>query len=211
MLKSVSMVLAVATVTLALNVSGDVTFDRNRLALKEMDGMTVVSLERHTSTWEVGAPSLPIAVAQLVVPPDMKVGGVAVEAVETETIPGRYDIYPVQLPRALSDPGPFEFAPPDPKHYGTAYPAKTATVGQQGSMFGYNIASVFIAPVQYDGADKLLVFHPRVRFTLQLEPADLGYLRPGNRSAEARRRVEAQIEGIVLNPQDVAACAPRQR
>jgi len=75
-------------------------------------------------------------------------------------------------------------------------------------MFGYNIASVFIAPVQYNGANKSLVLHSRVRFTIELEPADLGYLRPGNRSPEARRRVEASVASIVLNPQDIAACAP---
>ena len=83
-----------------------------------------------------------------------------------------------------------------------------ATAGHQGSMLGHNIASVFIAPVQYSGADRLLVFHPRVRFTLELAPADLGHLRPGNRSPEARRRVEASIASIVLNPLDIAACAP---
>ena len=130
------------------------------------------------------------------------------DAVDAETISGAFDVYPVQPPRALSDPGPFEFAPPDPKYYGSTYPGEIVVAGHQGSMFGYNIASVFVAPVQYSGTDRSLVFHPRVRFTLELEPADLGYLRPGNRSPEARRRVEAQIASIVLNPQDVAACAP---
>jgi hypothetical protein len=99
--------------------------------------------------------------------------------------------------------------PPDPKYYGSSYPAEVATAGHQGSMFGYNIASVFVAPVQYNGTDKSLVLHPRVRFTIELEPADLGYLRPGNRSEEARRRVEATVASIVLNPKDVGACAPR--
>lgn len=185
------------------------TFDRNRLALNERDGMVHVSLERYTGTWEVGAPALPIAVAQFVVPQDMKVVAVRLDVVDAETIPGKFDACPVQPPHATSDPGPFEFAPPDLKYYGSAYPAEVATAGHQGSMFGYNIASVFVAPVQHLGADKSLVFHPRVRFTVELEPADLGYLRPGNRSAEARRRVERQVAGIVLNPQDVAAYAPR--
>jgi hypothetical protein len=203
------LLLAGVTCALALTVSGEMSFDRSRLGMNERDGMTVVSLERLTSTWEVGAPSLPIAVAQMVVPQDMEVTGVRLDAVETETIPGAHDIYPVQPPRPLSDPGPFVFAPPDPKYYGSTYPAEVATTGHQGSMFGYNIASVFIAPVQCNGSDKSLVFHPRVRFVLELEPADLGYLRPGNRSAEARRRIEAQIAGIVLNPQVVAASAPR--
>jgi hypothetical protein len=203
------LLLAGATFALALTVSGEMNFDRNRLGLNERGGMTVVSLERLTSTWEIGAPSLPIAVAQLVVPQDMKVTGVRLDAVETETIPGAVNVYPVQPPRPMSDPGPFAFVPPDQKYYGPMYPAEVTTAGHQGSMFGYNIASVFVAPVQYNGADRTLVIHPRVRFTLELEPADLDYLRPGHRSPEARRRVEACIASIVLNPQDIAAYAPR--
>jgi hypothetical protein len=209
MMKALVLVLAGVACALALTVSGEMNFDRSRLGLNERDGMTVVSLERLTTTWEVGAPALPIAVAQLVVPQNMKVVAVRLDAVENETIPGPFDIYPVQQPRPLSDPGPFEFVPPDAKCYGSTYPAEVITTGHQGSMFGYNIASVFVAPVQHDGAGKSLVFHPRVRFTLELAPADLGYLRPGNRSPEARRRVEASVASIVLNPQDVAAYAPR--
>ncbi len=208
MLKSLVMVLVGATYTLALTIKGEMTFDRNRLTLTEKDGMTFVSLERYTSTWEVGAPSLPIAVAQFVLPQDMKVVGIRLDAVETETIPDAFGVYPVQQPCAISDAGPFEFVPPDPKYYGSVYPGEVAVAGHQGSMFGYNIASVFVAPVQYNGADRSLVFHSRVRFTLKLESTELGYLRPGNRSPEARRRIEAQIARFVLNPQDIAVCAP---
>jgi hypothetical protein len=208
MVRLTAVVALVVASAYGLTLPAEMTFDRAELALSERDGMAVVSLGRSASTWETGAPSLPIAVAQLVVPQNVKVTGVRLDAVESETIPGAYDVYPVQPPRVLSDPGPFAFVPADPKYYGSVYPPEVVTAGHQGSMFGYNIVSVFIAPVQYDGAKKSLVFHSRVRFTLELEPADLGYLRPGNRSPEARRRIEAQIASIVLNPQDIAACAP---
>jgi hypothetical protein len=208
MFRTFAVILAVAALAVAATVSGELVFDRGQLTLKQMDGMTTVSLGRCVSAWETGAPAVPIAVAQLVVPQDMKVMAVTVEDLESDTL-GTCDIYPVQPPRAVSDPGPFEFAPPDAKYYGSPYPGSVVTAGHQGSMFGYNIASVFVAPVQYNGSDKSLVFHPRIRFTISLEPADLGYLRPGNRSLEARRRVEAQVASIVLNPQDVGAYAPR--
>jgi len=209
MMKLMLTSLAACAVGLGLTVQAEMMFDRAQLALTARDGLTVVSYGRCVTAWETGAPSLPIAVAQLVVPQDMKVVAVRLDAVETEAVPGTFDVYPVQSPRPLSDPGPSEFAPPDPKYYGSTYPTDVTATGHQGSMFGYNIASVFVAPVQYSGVDKSLVFHPRVRFTLELEPADLGYLRPGNRSPEARRRVEAAVAGVVVNPQDVAGCAPR--
>jgi hypothetical protein len=208
MFRILAPVLAFATLATAATVSGELAFDRGQLTLKPTDGMMAISLGRCVSTWETGAPALPIAVAQLVVPQDMKVVAVRLDATETETIPGAINVYPVQPPRALSEPGPFEYVPPDSKYYVSDYPPQVVTAGHQGSMFGYNIASVFVAPVQYDGAKKSLLFHARIRFTLELEPADLGYLRPGNRSDEAVRRIEAQIAGIVLNPQDVVACAP---
>jgi hypothetical protein len=208
MVRLTAVVALVVASAYGLTLPAEMTFDRAELALSERDGMAVVSLGRCASTWETGAPSLPIAVAQLVMPQNMKVTRVRLDAVATETIPGRFDIYPVQPPRVLSDPGPFEYVPSDAKYYVGVYPGEVAVAGHQGSMFGYNIASVFIAPVQYDGAKKSLVFHSRVRFTLELEPADLGYLRPGNRSPEACRRIEAQIASIVPNPQDIAACAP---
>lgn len=209
MFRTFAAVLAAVAMSAAATVSGEMVFDRGLMTLGPRDGMTTVSLGRCVSAWETGAPAVPIAIAQLVVPQGMKVVSVRLDAVETETIPGAVDVYPVQPPRAISDPGPFPFVPADAKYYGSVYPPQVVTTGHQGSMFGYNIASVFIAPVQYDGTDKSLVFHPRVRFTIELEPADLGYLRPGNRSPEARRRVEAAVASIVLNPQDVAACAPR--
>jgi hypothetical protein len=209
MCRTFAAILAAVALAAAATVSGEMVFDRGQLTLNPMDGMTTVSLGRCVSAWETGAPAVPIAVAQLVVPQNMKVAGVRFDAVETETIPGAVDVYPVQPPRALSDPGPFAFVPADPKYYGSVYPAAVVTAGHQGSMFGYNIASVFVAPVQYNGTDKSLVLHSRVRFSIELEPADLGYLRPGNRSPEARCRVEAAVASIVLNPQDVTACAPR--
>jgi hypothetical protein len=209
MFRTLEIVFALAAIAAAATVSGELTFERDQLALGDMNGMTTVALGRYVSSWEIGAPAVPIALAQLVVPQQMRVTGVRVDEVVTETIPGVFDVYPVQEPIVLSDPGPYQFVAPDPKYYGQpAYPAGIAVKGHQGSMFGYNIASVFIAPVQHDGANRTLVFHPLVRFTLELEPADLGYLRPGNRTADARRRIEAQIASIVLNPQDVATCAP---
>jgi len=208
MFRTFAVVLAVVAMSAAATVSGEMVFDRGQLTLNPRDGMTTVSLGRCVSAWETGAPAVPIAIAQLVVPQDMKVVSVRLDALETETIPGAVDVYPVQPPRALSEPGPSEYVPPDPEYYATNYPPRIVTAGHRGSMFGYSVASFFVAPVQYDGGKKSLLFHSRVRFALELEPADLGYLRPGNRSPEARRRVEAAVASIVLNPQDIARYAP---
>ncbi len=209
-MKLMSLLVAVSMCAVGATVSTEMVFDREQLVLGELDGMTTVSLGRCVNTWETGAPSVPIAVAQLVVPQGMRVAGVTVDVLETETV-GEFDLYPVQPARPISDPGPFEYVEPDPQFYGAVYPGNVATTGHQGSMFGYNIASVFIAPVRYSGADRVLVFNSKVRFTLEMEPADLGYLEVGMRSAQARQRIEAQIASIVMNPEDVGQYAPNSR
>lgn len=213
MMRSIAFLLTAVFVASGATISGQVEFDRNELLLAEQDGMTTVSLSRCVGAWEIGAPSVPVAVVQLVVPQGLRVTGVRVDALETDEV-GQFELYPVQPPRPVSDPGPFDLGdvgrsvPPDPRYYGSTYPVEVATLGHQGSMFGYNIASVFVAPVQYDGTSGRLSFHSRVSFTLDLEPADLGYLPVRNRSDASRQRIEAQVASIVLNPEDVAAYAP---
>jgi hypothetical protein len=110
MFRTFAAILAVVAVSAAATVSGEMVFDRGQLTLEPTDGMMVVSLGRCVRTWETGAPAVPIAVAQLVVPQNMKVTAVRADAVETETIPGSIDVYPVQPPQPLSDPGPFAYA-----------------------------------------------------------------------------------------------------
>lgn len=209
MKRTIATLFLVCALSAATTVSGEMTFSREQLLLSELAGMTTVSLPRCVPAWEVGAPSVPIATAQLVVPQDMRVTGITIDGFETEAVEGVFDVYPAQQPRPLSDPGPFEYTPPDPQYYGAfEYPGSIAVNAHQGSMFGYNIASVFVAPVQYNADEKKLVFHPRVGFTLQLEPADLGYLEVGNRNPEAVRRIEDHLEALVLNPEDISTWAP---
>jgi hypothetical protein len=209
MKKTIATILLACVLAAATTVSGEMTFDREQLLLSELDGMTTVSLPGCVPTWEVGAPSVPIATAQLVVPQDMRVTGITIDGFETEAVEGEFDVYPAQQPRPLSDPGPFEYTPPDPQYYGAfEYPGSIAVSAHQGSMFGYNIASVFVAPIQYNAGEKKLVFHSRVSFTLQLEPADLGYLEVGNRSQESVRRIENHLAVLVLNPEDISTFAP---
>ncbi len=193
----------------AVTVSGEMSFDREGLVFSEVEGMTVVSLLDCSPTWEVGAPCLPIAVAHLVVPQGMKVTGIRLGGFETEVIEGEFALFPVQEPRPISDQSPVEFARPNPEYYGDfEYPVEIVTAGHQGSMFGYNVASIFVAPVQYTAKEKRLVFHPKVSFTLELEPAELDVVPVVHRSEKARQRIEEDLASFVLNPEDLSGYAP---
>ncbi len=204
-----AVLLTVLACSQATIVNGELAFDREELVFSVTDGMTIVGLVECGTVWEPGAPSLPIATAQLVVPQGMRVTGVVLDEFETEAIEGEFDIRPVQEPRPLSDDRPPEFTGPDPDYYGAfEYPGDIVTVGAQGSMFGYNLASVFVAPVQYNASEKKLVFHPRVRFTLEMEPAEFETAPVSNRSSKAQERIEENLAGLVLNPEDLSRFAP---
>ncbi len=190
-------------------VDGTLTFDKTDLVLGEMNGMTVVSLPSRGMTWEVGAPSLPIAAARLVVPQGMEVVGVRLESFETELIEGSYLVFPVQKPKPVSAQGEPEFTPPDPAYYDMdEYPARIVVAGKQGMMFGYNIATVMVAPVQYVSAERKLLFHAEVSFSLVLEPNEAFRKTGLKRSEAARRRIEEDLADMVLNPEALTACRP---
>jgi hypothetical protein len=193
----------------ATAVTGDVSFDRANLQMSTEGGQTVVSIAGFASTWEVGAPTLPVAVYRFVIPQGMAVSAVQLTGLETDPVEGAYRVYPVQEPRPVSSDEPPGPTPPDPRFYGASpYPGQVAVAGSQGMMFGYNIASVVVAPVQYTASEEKLVFHPRVAFSLVLQP-DEGYRKTClNRSDSARDRIEEQLGRVVTNPQDLSRFAP---
>lgn len=209
-MKLVSLLVVLVVTVSAMTMECEVSFTRDSLKVESQGGFTAVSLPRCASTWDVGAPSLPIFVAQLVIPQAMRVVRVSVTPlVATETIPCLYDVWPVQEPRPVSDNGPASLTEPDPRYYGEQpYPSEIATAGKRGSMFGYNIASVFVAPVQYTASQKTLVFHPALRLEVELVPDDYVRQEVVNRSEKTRTRIEAAIQRLALNPGDVSRYAP---
>ena len=170
----------------------------------------MVSLPRCVPTWDIGAPSLPIFVAQMVMPQGTRVGYVRVTpTATTEILTCSLDVWPVQEPQPVSESRPTSLTEPDPRYYGNSpYPAEVAVAGKRGSMFGYNIASVFVAPIQYTASSRTLALHPGLHLELELVPDDYSRQAVGRRSERARRRIESSLVRLVLNPEDVSRFAP---
>jgi hypothetical protein len=172
----------------------------------------LVVLEGAAMTTQVGAPSLPAIAVNVVVPQDMRVTAVTCDPAATEDIVGKFLIMPVQPPRPLSDTDTPSFVPPDPAVYASSapYPPELCKPAGQNSMFGYNVASLLVFPLQYSPKSKTLRFNRKLTLNLVLEPADLGYLPVGNRSEAAREKVENDVRAAVLNPDDVSRFAPKE-
>lgn len=74
---------------------GDFVFDRE-------NGYDVVALPGQYWTSEPGSPCLPLAVYNVLIPPDAEVTGVDIVALGIMTLPGEYSIHPAQRPQILS-------------------------------------------------------------------------------------------------------------
>jgi hypothetical protein len=148
-----------ATCATELTVSVDLT--RANLELGTSHGYDVVALKGAVTSTQVGSPGLPVLPVRVVVPQDMKVTGVTARPDTTESIAGTYRIIPAQPPITGTDDGvTADLVGPDPAVYSSSspYPVQIAASTGQGSMFGYNVASLLVTPLQYRPALGQLVF-----------------------------------------------------
>jgi hypothetical protein len=190
-----------------------VGFEDSTLRIGKAEGYDVALLAGATSIPTPGAPALPQRGVSIVVPQGMRVVTVRASALESNRLPGRFYVHPSQPPVPTSDPGIPRFVPPDPAIYAShsPYPSALAAFAGQGSMFGYNIVSVLVTPVQYTPAESTLVLNRLISLELTLEPAELGYLPVGKRNDKTKARIEDDLRSYVLNPEDLNGFAPTSR
>jgi hypothetical protein len=209
MLRIMIAIIVSGIVILAGAMNNEVLFEQKNLVFNQKDGMTYVIMPGCVQVLETGAPSLPIKAIHLVVPQGVKVTGVRAEEVQKENISGEFEVYPVQEAMSLSDQNQMRFISPAPEFYGAFdYPKQVISIGNQGSMFGYNIVSLFVSPVQYNASLKQLKFISKIRFSLEFESADLRYQPSGQRSSKARQRIESILAKFIHNPEDISQYAP---
>lgn len=209
MLRIIITIIVSGIVVLASALNNEVIFDQKNLVFNQKDGMTFLTMPGCVQELETGAPSLPFKAIHLVIPQGVKVTNVIVNEVQKENLAGEFEIYPVQGPMSLSDQNQMRFVSPAPKYYGAFdYPKQIISIGNQGSMFGYNIVSLFVSPVQYNAPLKQLKFNSKIRFSLEFETADLEYQPSGQRSLKARQRIESILAKFIHNPENIPQYAP---
>jgi len=190
-----------------------VSVEDSALRLGTAEGYDVVSLVGATTIPSPGAPALPQRGVNIVIPQGMRVVTAYASALESNRLPGRFYVYPSQPPVPTSDPGFPRFVPPDPEIYAShsPYPSALAAFAGQGSMSGYNVASLLVTPVQYTPAESTLALNRLISLELTLEPAELNYLPVGIRNDQTKARIEDDLKSCVLNPEDLDRFAPTSR
>lgn len=184
-------------------------FSRQDFVFGKANGYDAVALPGQYSTTEPGYPNLPLAVYNVVIPPDAEVTGVEVVSVSTKALSGEFNIHPSQRPQVLSKPAQ-AFVPPDAEAYASsqAYPAEMVGFTRSGVMGGYRIASFRVAPLRYHPAEKRLELVTRVEVAVRYERNRHEVLRLDKSQVDLMGR---NVRALVANPEQAARWTPATR
>jgi len=202
-------ILAAATGSLNQTFSygqADFVFDK-------VNGYDVVALPGAYSTTEPGSPNLPLAVYNVVIPPDAEITGVEVTGEQWTSLSGTFNIHPSQRPLPLSGQvaqWSSGLVPPNPAVYGTdrTYPTDGVRFTRSGLLGGFRIAGIQVAPMRYNPARKQLELAARLSIKVNYERNRHEVL---SLDASQIDLMAGHARAIVLNPQQLAGWAPRSR
>lgn len=169
-------------------------------------GYDTVTLPDGECLDEPGRPLLPAKQLRIALPPGM----VAVRArvvAKTETeLAGRYDIFPAQPPRRVSDLTESGFVSPDPATYASTqtYPGRLVELRHQTDLAGQSIAIVRLLPVRYVPAERRLSACSSITFVLEgVDGYVCGDYLPDRIAADARGAYARMLREMVVNPESV--------
>jgi hypothetical protein len=198
-------ILAAATGTLTQTFE----FNQNDFVFGKVNGYDAVTLPGQYSTTEPGYPNLPLAVYNVVIPPDAEVTGVDVISLSTAPLSGELNIHPSQRPQVLSKPAQ-AFVPPEAEAYSSsqAYPAAMIGFTRSGVMGGYRIAGIRVAPLRYYAAQKRLEMATRIEVAVRYERNRHDVVRLDKSQVDLMGQ---NVRALVRNPEQVAGWAPTTR
>ncbi|HUU44423.1 MAG TPA: C25 family cysteine peptidase, partial [Acidobacteriota bacterium] len=147
---------------------GDVTHIRT-------DGFDILYLPQCDITDRVGYPQLPVKTIQWAVPAGARVEDVAVTGVESEYLPGVYNLFPCQPPRILSaGRDGIAFVPPDPAAYSAAgfYPESVIASVPAGRLRDTRLSAFQVYPLQYEAQTGRVRILTRIDISITLADTD---------------------------------------
>ncbi len=191
---------AMADVAVTLN------FSAGEVIMAERQGYQLPSMPGCSWMTEVGDPSLPVMLEQVLIGPAEQVREVVITHVEMEELPGEYMIFPTQESQPIgSPPG---WTEPNPEVYGSSdqYPGVMVRLAGQGSMAGYRMAAVEVFPMQYVPSEGKLMVCRSISFAVRTAP---GAAAPRlRRTPLGIRAAREGVFSVVVNEEDVARYAP---
>ena len=181
----------------------------SQLQFHAVDSFTQVSFQDCSFGDEPGTPQMPYWVVRYVIPFDQKVDKVVINSFSSQTLNGRYRIYPIQPPQAISEPSP-AFVLPNLAIYNspTPYPNVKVEVASHVYDKGYHIVTLYVYPLAYTPTIGQLRLYTSIAFTLQLTANNNQGIRPRFQSENMQQIIQNQICSMVRNPDAVLGETP---
>jgi hypothetical protein len=183
-------------------------FDLNDLRVEKKGNFDQIYLRNTDTFGKSGEPKLPAKVIQLIIPVEQEIASVKILDKKSQTIPGEFNIYPVQpelpLSQIYGNDEKVEFVPPDPQIYSSAseFPGILVEVISHGFLAGYHIAALAIYPVQYLPQEGKLTFVSQIELELIYQPSEKKPLSFSHRSRRVEEIYSKTVKEMVINPEE---------
>ncbi len=183
------------------------TFSSTDIEIKQIEHYSIVQLRGTLPYQEIGAPIVPVAIYNVLVPANATITEIKVLATTEHPIDGKYLLYPAQEPKPISHQAEILFTEPNQAIYGASsvYPAKIVDYTSTGTKSGYRLGSFAVFPVRY---------YPQTQQLGLITNLTLEFIYEENRVSPEpithnQKEFFAQdVKNLIINPEDIERFSP---
>jgi len=199
--------LIISVTVYASSITKTLSFSEQDLNIQPFEDYVLVNLKGTMAYQVAGAPIVPVAIYNVLVPAGAEVTEINVISKQEYTIPGEYNLYPSQEPRPTGYQDEIKFTNPDASIYNSSqvYPEKLVGYSSTGTKSGYRIASFGVYPIRYIPKEKKLSLVTNLTIEINYEENKL------NAQTLTQRQqaiFSEDVKSIVMNPEDINRFAP---
>ncbi|HPR17028.1 MAG TPA: C25 family cysteine peptidase [Candidatus Cloacimonadota bacterium] len=155
-------ILSAGTVQKTFSFGQPVFTDRDSYQQVYIEGLNYLTLP--------GNPQLPSLSVQMLLPPGEEAVAVEIELLESEVLPGTYNIYPSQKPYPLNYSGKITFDEPNAIYDNDAlYPPNLTTELTTNYLCGHAVALFNLYPLQYNPRTNEINFYRNIQVTVRTQ------------------------------------------
>ncbi len=177
----------------------DVSLESIGYVIEEVDGYERIHLNQASViAADPGAPEIPAFVCHYLIPQDQTVRDIAVVEEVWEKVDGDYTIYPRQKPTSLESSSVFTEPNPDIYDSSIPMPMQPLVAYDCGSVRGYRILQIVVAPVRYYPRQKKLFSLKKLRCEVRTEYCTRG-VAPQRQSGLGKELFDRFLDKLVSN------------
>jgi len=169
------------------------------------DGYHKVTMGNLNVITKPGYPELPMKSVQVLLPPGEEAVSVQISYDLVETIPGSYNIFPIQKPYPMSFEGKIEFVTQSNEIYSqnAFYPTNLFTDLTTQYLRGHSIGLLNISPLQYNPQTGEILFYRNLTVTIQTQTSSTSQ-RSYNNFYRGDKRTNERLAKLVNNPESIS-------